>query len=303
MIREALKSNVELLVSSPERLLGFLDDVAGTLQRLYANRRIVDASLDEWDYIAVGDLHGDFDSLLKAVEEAERSRYPESARLVFLGDYVDRGEKQVETFTGVLWLLENFPESTIVLRGNHEPPPELHPYPHDFPFQLEIVYGRIAGSRLYRRFYGIFQLLPLAVLGDWGRVIFVHGGLPTRKYGRDDIGIREYLGGNSREWTEEYTEMLWNDPIESDVVSIPSPRGVGYLWGRRVTEWLRERYSVELVVRGHEPCQEGFRTNHDNTVITVFSRKGSPYYNERACIMYIPTRASASFKSSRLICW
>ena len=303
MIRDSLKASVESLIASPERLLEFLDETADTLQKLYADRRIVDVSLDDWNYIVVGDLHGDFDSLLKAVSEAEKSRYPESTRMVFLGDYVDRGEKQVETLTGVLWLLKNYPESTIVLRGNHEPPPELHPYPHDFPFQLEMVYGRTTGSRLYRRFYSIFQLLPLVALGDWGRAIFVHGGLPTRKYGREDIGIREYLGGNSREWTEEYTELLWNDPVEGDVVAIPSPRGAGYLWGRKVTMWLKEKYSVELVIRSHEPCHEGFRTNHEDTIVTVFSRKGPPYYNERACIIYVPTTVSVSFRNSSLICW
>ena len=28
----------------------------------------------------------------------------------------------------------------------------------------------------------------------------------------------------------------------------------------------------------------GYKLNHDNTVLTIFSRRGPPYFNEKACI-------------------
>ncbi|MEM4475615.1 MAG: hypothetical protein QW405_04300, partial [Fervidicoccaceae archaeon] len=147
------------------------------------------------------------------------------------------------------------------------------------------------------------ELLPLAALGDWGRLVALHGGLPTRGWDVEGLGLREYLGGESESWVDAYTEILWNDPIESDVVRLESPRGVGYLWGRPVTEAAKRR-GVELVVRGHEPCEKGYKLNHGEAVLTLFSRKGPPYFNERACVYYVekPERG-LKFDGSGLICW
>ncbi|RLI41233.1 hypothetical protein DRO69_11810, partial [Candidatus Bathyarchaeota archaeon] len=38
--------------------------------------------------------------------------------------------------------------------------------------------------------------------------------------------------------------------------------------------------NVNVLIRGHEPSVEGFKINHDGKVLTLFSRKGSPYHNE-----------------------
>jgi protein phosphatase len=45
---------------------------------------------------------------------------------------------------------------------------------------------------------------------------------------------------------------------------------------------------VQLLIRGHEPCPEGFKINHDGKVLTLFSRKGSPYFNKYAAYLDTP---------------
>jgi len=36
---------------------------------------------------------------------------------------------------------------------------------------------------------------------------------------------------------------------------------------------------VKILIRGHEPCSEGFKIDHDGKILTLFSRKGPPYFN------------------------
>lgn len=66
-------------------------------------------------YIAIGDIHGCFNSLLALLKKLEA--YPE-ATLIFIGDYIDRGPKSMQV---VDYLIEySDKRECIFLRGNHE---------------------------------------------------------------------------------------------------------------------------------------------------------------------------------------
>lgn len=71
--------------------------------------------------IVFGDLHGDYDSsqplLIEAIIQHREKGMP---YFVFLGDYVDRGEKDLETLMLVFILKHMFPEHVVLLTGNHE---------------------------------------------------------------------------------------------------------------------------------------------------------------------------------------
>jgi protein phosphatase len=66
----------------------------------------------------------------------------------------------------------------------------------------------------------------------------------------------------------------------------PSPRGAGFLFGPDVTDRFLKSLSVKVVVRAHEPC-DGYEVLHGGRLITIFSRKGSPYFNDRAAYLDI----------------
>lgn len=66
--------------------------------------------------IAIGDIHGDFDKLLAVVDSVQPTQ---DDTVVFLGDYIDRGPKIVETLDYIIDFKERFP-NTVLLQGNHE---------------------------------------------------------------------------------------------------------------------------------------------------------------------------------------
>ncbi len=69
--------------------------------------------------IAVADLHGQLDSLRRLVTRLERLPEWDDCALVFLGDFVDRGEDVPGTIDLVLDLLSRQPGGSAIL-GNHD---------------------------------------------------------------------------------------------------------------------------------------------------------------------------------------
>jgi protein phosphatase len=234
--------------------------------------------------IVVGDLHGDLNSLKHILSETrflEKSLSETQTYLVFLGDYGDRGLYSPEVYYVVLSLKTMFPENVILLQGNHEGPEDLLASPHDLPYHLQrkfgsdwqIVYAEL--STLFRRFY------TTVLVED--RFIMLHGGVPSKAKTLDDIAYA-YQKHPAETHLEE---ILWSDPAEGIKGTRYSPRGAGYLFGEDVTDAFLKMVNVKYVVRGHEPVDEGFKLNHNGKIITIFSRKGSPYNNNKGAYVTV----------------
>lgn len=70
----------------------------------------------EGDFIIVGDIHGSLHDLLRILKFIQYQK----SKVLFLGDYVDRGEFSLECITLLFALKLSEPEKYFLIRGNHE---------------------------------------------------------------------------------------------------------------------------------------------------------------------------------------
>ncbi len=259
------------------RIESFLNDYMDYLDNMdkYISRDGAAVYLDDGDALVFGDIHGDIATLSLLLDKANAPKLIEGGgKLIFLGDYIDRGEYQIETILFLITLQLMYKDRVILLRGNHEPPQWLLPYPHDFPIYLRSRYPS-RWREIYKMFLDIFDKLPLLCLTKSG-VVMLHGGISVK---HKDI--------NSYKTPDRslITEILWNDPMAEDGYR-PSYRGAGYLFGPDITtEFLRQN-DLRLIIRGHEPTN-GYEYRHSGRIITLFSRTGPPYMNRRASALRI----------------
>jgi len=235
--------------------------------------------------IVVGDLHGDLDSLTKILKESQflKKVKQNEIYLIFLGDYGDRGEETPEVYWVVLKLKSIFPENVVLLRGNHEGPPDLGVHPFDLPYFLRARYAG-AWQDLFPLFPQLFSYLPHAlVVGE--KYLMLHGGLPENIESIEDIA----KASQTHPATDYLTQVLWSDPGKIRG-SYPSPRGAGRIFGEDISQRVLKRLRLNTLIRSHEPC-EGVMAVHGGRVLTLFSRKGHPYYNSKAAYLNIDLSA------------
>ena len=244
--------------------------------------------------IVFGDIHGDIETFRALARRAGFEEVISSGgMLIFLGDYVDRGFYQVEVMVLLSMIKYLWRDKVVLLRGNHEPPPWLLPAPHDFKDVLIQRFGLGNGELLYGIAQRIFSALPVAAVIE-GEALLLHGGPPISRLGRGSMN--EILDVDEDD-AEALEEILWSDPVEENVEWLPSYRGAGKLFGPRVTERTLRALRVKIIIRGHEPCAQGYKLNHSGKVLTLFSLKGYPYYNDKAAALRIDSLSSGWVES------
>jgi len=264
-----------------------LRDFASTLefeQKMRGGRKVL--VLNKGDVpglLFVGDVHGDLRTVSMLLERANApTLLDQGYRIVFLGDYIDRGYEQLEALLFIALLKQRLGSSVITLRGNHEPLSWLPVYPHDFPHVLRARFGAEQAQEIYSMCRDLFEhLLFLLYIPE--RVLAVHGGPPITRVLKMD-SADEIL--RVEDDPEALEDILWSDPVD-ELTEPPwtfSFRGAGKLWGPPITKEVLKKLRVRIIVRGHEPCPLGYKLNHEGRVVTVFSMKGY-YGNVSAAVM------------------
>ena len=243
--------------------------------------------------IVVGDIHGDMESFVHILKDIEDLN---ADRIVFLGDYGDRGSESVEVYYVLLKLKasegkgKEKEKKIIMLRGNHEGPPDMPVMPHDLPFLFTAKYG-VRGKEVYEKLKELWEYLPYAVLVE-GRYLMLHGGLPVNVDSIEDIAFAH----DSHPASSNFEEILWSDPVEGKG-DFYSMRGAGRMFGEDVTERGLRALGVKTLIRSHEPC-EGVEVKQGGKVLTLFSRKGAPYFNTRAAYLILDETALRDAKDA-----
>ncbi len=233
--------------------------------------------------IVVGDIHGDMESLVHILKAEDIEK---ADRIIFLGDYGDRGGGSVEVYYLLLMLKVSVREKVIMLRGNHEGPMLVRP--HDLPSLFTKRYGA-KGNTLYKKLKELWAYLPHAVLVE-GRYLLLHGGLPRNVASIKDIAYAHETASSN------FEEILWSDPVEGKGY-FHSLRGAGMLFGENVTDKVLRAVGVKTLIRSHEPC-EGVKVQQQGRILTLFSRKGAPYFNTRAAYLVLDENALREAKDA-----
>jgi len=212
----------------------------------------------EGKVVFVGDTHGD----LEASQGVMRKYLKKPYRIVFLGDYVDRGDDSEGNIQYLLGLKLEHPGEIFFLAGNHEGfmLKQFHPS----SFWSSISFEEREGYGL------LFSKFPLAATAQNG-ILAVHGALPDLK-SLEEISRIE-LGD------ENWDRMVWGDFAEKEVEFL------GDLWGRPqfgqpYFERMMERYQKQVLVRSHQPHAPSRMFN--KRCITIFTSHA-----------YLPTRTVA----------
>jgi diadenosine tetraphosphatase ApaH/serine/threonine PP2A family protein phosphatase len=298
IVKESKAVQSDGFVKTVENAIDLLLGERGRLGNLAVSERLVKLE-PLGEALVIGDLHGDLDSLVNILESSgftQKMTQRKDATLIFLGDYGDRGAYSAEVYYTVLKLKLAFPEQTVLLRGNHEGPEDLLASPHDLPMQFQFRFKE-NWRTAYAKTRELFAYLYNAVLVE-ERCLMVHGGLSP-----NISSIQDLAHANVTHPEQEFLEdLLWSDPDDMVKEVLYSPRGAGKLFGKKVTENALKKLNVKILIRGHEPCEEGFKLNHDGKVLTLFSRKGAPYFNAYGAYLQLPL--SEKFESAQqLVPW
>jgi hypothetical protein len=245
----------------------FLEEVDKLLESLPLKEKCV--RIEEKKFAVIGDLHADFASLNYILNRVKE-------KLVFLGDYADRGNEAVEVYYHIMKKVNE--DGGVLLRGNHESDLAT---PHELPSQLYQYFG---SDEVYLKLKKLWEALPISALASdyW----FVHGGVPTKNGKIDVEGIKADEILNPSE--ETILEMMWNDPWEKEKCSY-SFRGIGMLFGRKATKELLKALDVKVVIRSHEPMKI-LKVEQDGMVVTVGSCI-KPYRLNKAAFLRIDDRS------------
>jgi hypothetical protein len=239
----------------------------------------------DYELIVLGDLHGCYSCLKAAIHQsnfmdkvkrfkADPDNNPD-VRLVLLGDYIDRGRF---SYNGVLRTILNLyltvPEHVFVLRGNHEYYIEYEGrvYGGVRPAEAINSLSSLLPVDVFSRFLDFFDAMPNMLLFD--QLLFVHAGIP-----RDALVASKWEDLSSLNREDMRFQMLWSDPSKADVVPDELQKASArFAFGRLQFRKFMTSIGCNVLVRGHEKVNSGFRNqweDEDIRLFTLFSAGGS----------------------------
>ena len=161
---------------------------------------------------ALSDIHGCLDKLQRLVARCEADARGETAKFMFLGDYIDRGPDSRGVIEFVMAMQARHPDDVVCLIGNHE---DMALNAIDDPAEIAqwVVYN--SGDKTLVS-YGVTHpselpadhvawLRALRTHHDDGRRFFVHAGIdPARPLDRQDrhdmLWMREPFLSDTRDF-------------------------------------------------------------------------------------------------------
>lgn len=232
--------------------------------------------------IIIGDLHSDLTSLCSILKKLASSSYDyfSNAYFIFCGDYTDRGRRPFETLRLLYAVKTYLGDRCILLKGNHE----IIRYSCGIlrsgfaPADTPELMNRVIPPEVNNLYASYLERLPYIVsLYHAGKRFMVcHGGIPRHDYSHlyKEDKFREYLlpaNGHSKE-SIMLSQVLWGDPGDAS----SSFRGTEIRFEFNKAEFLEfmDRHGYDVLIRGHQPVDNGVMYCYNNRLISLFSSGG-----------------------------
>lgn len=141
--------------------------------------------------------------------------------------------------------------------------------------QITQVYGfydeclrKYGNASVWRHCVQCFDCFGLAALID-EQVLCVHGGLSPDVRTLDQVRAID----RNQEIPHEgaFCDLVWSDPEDIAGSWQLSPRGAGYLFGKRVTDEFHQVNNLQFLARAHQLVMEGRKYHFDKRLVTVWS--------------------------------
>jgi predicted phosphodiesterase len=206
--------------------------------------------------IFVGDTHGDLEASQKVIKDY----LIPGNKIVFLGDYVDRGPLSKENLDFLLEQKEKYPDQVFLLQGNHESHRILKFSPAEF-------WGNLS-EKEYQKYSQIVEKFPLTVVVK--NIIALHGALPEIEKLEDFEKIK--IGD------ENWFRICWGDFLDEPGEEL----GIDPFTGRPqfgINYFLKimEKINKKTLIRSHDPNAP--RLMYNDLCLTIFT--SSAYTGER----------------------
>ncbi|XP_003369159.1 phosphoprotein phosphatase 1 [Trichinella spiralis] len=220
----------------------------------------------ELPLVICGDIHGNFCQLLRIFN---RIGWPPKVRYLFLGDYIDRGYRNLEVIALLFTLKILYPEAVFLLRGNHE----ASPVNRNYGFKQE-VRNRGFSTLFWLTAQITFNCLPLAAVIA-SKIFCAHGGISP--FLKDFDQIRNFQRPLNVPSDGLIADLLWADP-SSDIenFALNEIRNTSVMYGKNAVMQFCKDFSIDLIIRAHERGNENdknfpFACNHNGLMKTCIS--------------------------------
>jgi serine/threonine-protein phosphatase PP1 catalytic subunit len=194
----------------------------------------------------VADIHGDMQALEFIIEMREKIN---CETILFLGDYVDRGQQSTEVLLSLFRLKIENPESVFLLRGNHESA-DMNFY---YGFFEEVGYDE---AFLFRVNLTYEKMPVAAILSE--HTFCVHGGIK----GSESIDTIK---------KEEAFPYLWNDPSNNPGLTHSIRGSTVKEFGPDIVDGFLRANNLKMIVRGHTAFMNGYKWWFDGKLLSLFS--------------------------------
>lgn len=213
----------------------------------------------------IGDIHGNLETLMKFIKIINIDN---PKLVIFLGDIVDRGSRQLECLLIILALKILFPLKYYIIRGNHETL-EMNKY---YGFFQDFLL-RFKDQSKFKEIINVYNVLPICALINEA-ILCLHGGIPeeydilNKLKGQKCKNFREIFALNA----QDIYQIMWNDPKSRLEGFTDSFRGSGIkFFGNKAFKDFMEHNHLKYLIRAHECFPEGYRWFFNNRLLSIFS--------------------------------